>query len=279
MTEKIDLDVPALKKQFERDGYLLLRNVLPKDKTEQLNEVDTRIIAEEPEALSYNIYHCVKRDSALLDLIDEPTLLPLVVNILGYNIQLHISHLTVRKPNPMDRKTETGSFIHWHQDGPHPEFPMINGLTSMYYLKICYILSDMSEPNRGNTKIIPGSHRIPNFKPNQRDVNVPNEHELQICGKPGDAFLFAQNLWHAGAPNRSTYNRRQLFIGYSPVWMRPIDYHKAAPELLDGADPIRRQLLGEISPNFFKYYVPEEKMVPLKSLWIGDSGKSIYTDG
>jgi ectoine hydroxylase-related dioxygenase (phytanoyl-CoA dioxygenase family) len=79
-------------------------------------------------------------------------------------------------------------------------------------------------------------------------------------------FLFPQNIWHAGAPNRSNHTRRQLFIGYSPLWMRPIDYHQASPELLAGADPIRRQLLGAISDNKFKYYVPDADMVPLRSL-------------
>ncbi|MDQ0887104.1 ectoine hydroxylase-related dioxygenase (phytanoyl-CoA dioxygenase family) [Paenibacillus sp. V4I9] len=100
---------------------------------------------------------------------------------------------------------------------------------------------------------------------------------MQICGKPGDVFLFAQNLWHAGSPNRSDFTRRQLFIGYSPIWMRPIDYHAASPALLEGADPIRRQLLGAISENYFKFYVPDESMVPLKELWLGDAAsKSEY---
>jgi hypothetical protein len=58
--------------------------------------------------------------------------------------------------------------------------------------------------------------------------------------------------------------------------MRPIDYHKASEKLLQDASPIRRQLLGEISDNKFKYYVPEESMVPLKELYLGDSGKSVY---
>ncbi len=270
MTRQVDVDIPALKKAFEKDGYLILRNVLPAERVAELNAEIDRIVGEEKEALAYNIYHSVERSPAILSLIDHPQLLKLIVNLMGYNIQLHISHLTVRKPNPNDRSTKTSSFIHWHQDGPHPKFPRIHGLTSLYYIKICYILSDMSEPNRGNTKIVPGSHLLPDYAPAQTNVDVPVDGEMQVCGKPGDVFIFPQNLWHAGAPNRSAFTRRQLFIGYSPIWMRPIDYHRASPALLEGADPIRRQLLGEISDNCFKYYVPEERMVPLKSLWLGD---------
>jgi len=265
----MNLDIPALVRQFEEDGYLLLRNALSQGQVDELNAAVDRIVGEEPESLAYNVYNSVERDASILELIDHPDLLPLMVNLLGYNIQLHISHLTVRKPNPNDLETTTNSFINWHQDGPHPQFPRIGGLTSTYYIKICYILSDMSEPNRGNTKIIPGSHKMPDFRPVQTDVNVPLENEMQICGKPGDVFIFPQNIWHAGSPNRSDYERRQLFIGYSPIWMRPIDYHRASPQLLQDADPIRRQLLGDISDNCFKYYVPEESMVPLNQYWLG----------
>lgn len=268
-----------LVEQFEREGFLLLRNVLCEDRVNRLNAVIDRLLSEEEEALSYNLYHSVARDPEILSLIDEPTVLPLMVNLVGFNLQLHISHLTVRKPNPQDEKTETNSFINWHQDGPHPQFPSHAGITPLYYVKACYILSDMSEPNRGNTKIIPGSHRKPNFEPQQSDVSVPVEGELQVCGKPGDVFIFGQNLWHAGAPNRSEHTRRQLFFGYSPLWMRPIDYHKASEELLEGEDPIRRQLLGEISSNPFHHYVPGASMVPCKQMWLGDRGnKSVYLD-
>lgn len=267
----MNLNIPALTKQFHEEGYLLLQGALSETKVEELNNTIDRIVSEEPESLAYNVYNSVERDPAILSLIDHPSLLPLMVNLMGYNIQLHISHLTVRKPNPNDVRTATNSFINWHQDGPHPQFPKIGGLTAPYYVKICYILSDMSEPDRGNTKIIPGSHRKAGFQPIQTDVKVPVEGELQICGKPGDVFIFPQNLWHAGSHNRSAFTRRQLFIGYSPLWIRPIDYHQASPALLEGADPVRRQLLGAISDNCFKYYVSEAAMVPLKQYWLGGS--------
>jgi ectoine hydroxylase-related dioxygenase (phytanoyl-CoA dioxygenase family) len=269
------LDIPALIEQFNEDGYLILPGVLSEEKVNRLNAAIDRIIAEEPDSLAYNIYNSIERDDEIAALIDEPALLPLMVNLLGYNIQLHISHLTVRKPNPNDVKTESHSFINWHQDGPHPQFPKQDGITSTYYIKTCYILSDMSQPDRGNTKIIPGSHNKP-FHPESQDVNGLVDGEVQVCGKPGDVFIFPQNLWHAGAPNRSEFTRRQLFLGYSPIWMRPIDYRTASERLLENASPYRKQLLGVIDENPFKYYVPSESMVPLKELYNQDAGKSVY---
>lgn len=261
----IGSSIPELSKQFNEEGYLVLKGVLSADKVARLNAVIDEIVAEEPESLSYNIYNSVERHEEIASLIDQPLVLPLIAQLLGYNIQLHISHLTVRKPNPDNLRTETNSFINWHQDGPHPQFPTIDGLTSMYYIKACYILSDMSMPNRGNTKIIPRSHnRV--YQPDSDNVRAELPDEIQICGEPGDVFIFPQNLWHAGAPNHSDQTRRQLFLGYSPIWMRPIDYKIPSERLLNNSNPVRKQLLGIISENPFNYYVPDDSMVPLKQM-------------
>lgn len=261
----MESNISELTKKFQDEGYLLLKGVLTADKVTRLNAVIDGILTEEPDSLSYNVYNSVERHDEIASLIDEPSVLPLIIQLLGYNIQLHISHLTVRKPNPEDVRTETSSFINWHQDGPHPQFPTIDGLTSMYYIKACYILSDMSEPDRGNTKIIPRSHnRV--YQPDSQNVREKLPNEIQICGEPGDVFIFPQNLWHAGAPNHSDQTRRQLFLGYSPIWMRPIDYKIPSERLLKDASPVRKQLLGMISDNPFNYYVPDDSMIPLKQL-------------
>lgn len=257
--------------KFNDEGYLLLKGVLSEDKVTRLNAAIDAILDAESESLSYNVYNSVERDEEIASLIDEHSVLPLIVQLLGYNIQLHISHLTVRKPNPGDVQTATSSFINWHQDGPHPQFPSIRGLTSTYYIKVCYILSDMSKPDRGNTKIIPGSHnRV--YQPDTDNVREKLLDEIQICGNPGDVFIFPQNLWHSGAPNHSNLTRRQLFLGYSPIWMRPIDYKVPTERLLKDASPIRKQLLGSISDNPFNYYVPDDSMVPLKG-WLQNTNK------
>jgi LytS/YehU family sensor histidine kinase len=83
------------------------------------------------------------------------------------------------------------------------------------------------------------SERIrPASKERFTGIGLPNVHNKLRLHYP-------QNLCHAGAPNRSPYTRRQL--------------------------------LGDISDNCFKYYVPEETRVPLKQLWQGGAaGSSAY---
>ena len=66
-----------------------------------------------------NIYTQVSRDDAILDLVDHPSTFPLVYDILGWNVQLYISHLIVYPPEPSGteafktKKTGNG----WHIDG------------------------------------------------------------------------------------------------------------------------------------------------------------------
>ena len=264
------LEIEKLLEAYRAQGYVKIEGALSPERVEALNRAIDEVIAEEPPSLSYSLRNTVARHPAIADLMDDESILPLIVNILGYNIQLHLSHLTVRHANPdrgenPSRKNSVG----WHQDGPVPRFPRVGGVTPLYYLKVCYILSDMTEPHRGNTKIVPNSGDAPFelvYKEGSRDEV---EGELQMCGKPGDAFVFPQNLWHAAAPNLSDLTRRQLFIGYSYLWMRPLDYHKVEEHQLEGASPVRRQLLGQLGVDPFNYYVATriESGLPLKAYY------------
>ena len=57
-----------------------------------------------------------------------------------------------------------------------------------------------------------------------------------------------------------------LFLGYSYRWFRPRDDMTVA-HYLPGADPIRRQLLGESPNGGFGYTSPADVDVPLKT-WL-----------
>jgi ectoine hydroxylase-related dioxygenase (phytanoyl-CoA dioxygenase family) len=257
-----EANVPELLRTYHEEGYIKLEGVLSQDRVDRLNAAIDEILAEEPQSYNYSIRNAAARHSEVAALIDDPHVLPLIVNILGYNIQLHLSHLTVRHHNPDQEPSRSKkNTVGWHQDGPVPAFPSVGGVMPLMYLKICYILSDLTDPYRGNTKIVPRSGDSP-FTPVYKDENEV-EGELQICGQPGDAFIFPQNLWHAAAPNLTTISRRQLFIGYSYLWMRPLDYHQVEPHQLENASPIRRQLLGQLDEEPFNYYVVTKIQTPL----------------
>lgn len=257
------LNIKEIIATFRDQGYVKLENVLSAERVNRLNQAIDEILAQEPSRFIYDIRNAVERHPEIAALIDEPMFLPIIVNLLGYNIQLSLSHLTEKRYNPDAPPSKHAAG--WHQDGPVPLFPHVGGVTPLLYMKICYILSDLSEPNRGNTTVIPQSGNRPYNLQYKEDGGV--EGAVQICGKPGDVFLFAQNIWHSPSPNFSTLTRRQLFMGYSYLWMRPLDYHHVADHLLEDASPERLQLLGQADTDPFNFYVATHTKpeLPLKA--------------
>jgi Phytanoyl-CoA dioxygenase (PhyH) len=274
--------IEPAKQVFERDGFVMLRNVLtPEDLTGLHADID-ELLEEKgnPDALSS--FGAALAYPNVMRLAEHARVLPLVVNLLGFNLQLHLSSLNVKKPVEQANgdRFQGGKFdagkasggIDWHRDGPSPQFPYVHD----YSVKVCFIVSDLSEPGRGNTKVVPGSHRDPAFRPRHGDASRPLAGEVEICGAPGDVMIFAQNLWHSATFNHSPIERRLAFIGYSACWMRPVDYATVPAALLEGASPNLRQLLGDIGPTTFHHYMGAD--MPLQSLWLGEEPVSCYAN-
>lgn len=209
------------------------------------------------------IRNCVLHDEAFLELLDWPATVPLVIDLLNWNIQMITSHLIVRAPSPPDADDHWKG-EGWHRDGgtsshemqePHPRL----------LIKIAYWLSDLSEPGRGGIRFVPGSHRMIG-RPAQADGAPDPYGAIEVCANPGDAVLFEQRLWHAVGPNRSHLTRKSLFFGYGYRWLRPMDYVTMPEELLAKCSPIRRQLLGDAKTDL-GYYLPQDEDVPLRAWW------------
>lgn len=274
------IEMDGLKADFARDGFVILRNVLAPESIAALNADMDRIMADEGQPNAHTVFNAAMQFPSVMKLLENETILPIVVNLLGFNLQLHVSTLSIKRPlEKVDDTTfrggkiptgATSASLNWHRDGPSPQFPHVQDFS----VKVCYILSDLTVPDRGNTKVIPGSHRAPDYRPAQGDSNVPLPDEFQICGAPGDAFIFTQNLWHGASFNLSDVERRLAFIGYGACWTRPIDYKTVPPEIMEGASPMLRQLLGDVGPASFNHYMPES--MPLKELWQGAEPVSSY---
>jgi ectoine hydroxylase len=257
----------TVKSAFDRDGFLLVRDALPVELVERLITAADRLYHEgvSAQGLSernhWQMRNCIGADPVFLDILDNPAILPLVVEILGWDIHLITSHLIVRPPSPAG----TDRFFKgegWHRDGGQSSWEMTEPHPRLF-LKVAYFLSDQSETGRGNTMVIPGSNRLTGAPAQSPDEPHPYG-AIEICGKPGDAFLFEQRTWHAVGPNFSDITRKTLFMGYGFRWVRAMDYLTPDPNLLARTDdPIRRQLLGEVKTPM-GIYLPTDDDVPLR---------------
>lgn len=258
--------------QFERDGFLHLPALLSSEETAHYLEVVETLCADFRAEKSLEAHQTVEirnaiaRSSQLLDLISHPVALGAMLDILGANIQLTTSHVFARTPNAGEKMSFKA--IDWHADGPTPRPPTVEGewgpVEPRLYAKIGYFLTDLSQPNMGNLRVVPGSHRRA-AKP-EMDATGEPKGMVELQTRPGDGVLFENRCWHAVGPNLSTQARRNIYIGYCHRWMKAIDFQSQSAELLALADPIQKQLLGA-STHELSFYLPSRTPadVPLLS--------------
>lgn len=254
---------------WESDGYLMVRGALTAPEVESVVAALDRLQAASPPAPGtvFNAFDVVEADDAFLDLMDHPSVLGLVADLMGANVQLLMSQAMVRPPT---RSIALG----WHHDGPKPyPFPAAGGLVPLLNLKIGWFLTDLSSPNLGNFVVVPGSHvkgvnpprgQLQHSASETTEMNSEMPGAVQVLARPGDAILFHNELWHAVAPSTSTGPRKVLYYAYGPSWLRLNDRDAPSPELVARVDPVRRQLLGALSrPEDHGGMHPGEEGLPL----------------
>jgi len=245
---------------FERDGFLLLEGALPPDRIELLTTAVDRVwwrhLGEAGEAL--HLLAFLGEDEAFLELLDWPVTFPIVCDLLGWNIFMYHCHLDVHPPVSGDGPTTWG----WHQDGGRQNVDLDAHPRPRLSVKVAYFLSDVSEARRGNTLIIPGSHRW-DVLPRPEDGLTNPEGVVPILARPGDALVFDRRLWHSRSANCSGITRKALFYAYTYRWIRPRDNMPIDPTWVDRLTPARRQLLGAAT-GAIGYWLPSDDDVPLR---------------
>lgn len=258
---------------FEEQGYLHIPACLDRTTADLLEAEMDRIReacrADRPEVKNLFFPDFVGRSERFAELVDHPAVLPVVAAVLGYNIYLYHSHLGIteqERPTGSELPTPLG----WHQDSGRVNLDMETVPRPRLSLKASFWISDVSETDRGNFYIIPGSHRSDTMELPEKGLP---ERAMAVTAGRGDVVLFDRRLWHARSHNRSPVTRKVLFYGYGYRWIRTKDEMTIPQPLLDAANPVRQQLLGGTG-NCNQRYRGEE--APLKE-WMEEQG--IPTDG
>jgi len=109
----------------------------------------------------------------------------------------------------------------WHQDGGSRQNREIETTPRpRLSVKVAYWLSDVSEPGRGNLKVVPGSHMVNWIDgPPRRDIEWPDpDGAIEVTAEPGDAVFFDRRIWHTRSRNYSEHTRQAVFFGYTCRW-------------------------------------------------------------
>jgi ectoine hydroxylase len=257
-------------RRFEEQGFILIENFFSQAELNRLlsaiDEVAALVRADKglSEHDPFSLFNALRHHEAFLDLIDNPRILPMVVDAIGWNIQTRITHLDYRPPYPKGLQAgELGTGegadlkagyknIVWHPDLAEPylfEAPSLDGRLPFMEIKVGYYLSDLTQPNSGAICLVPGSHLRPPQELRDMNRRVPRDQFIELNVPANTALLWRTQVWHCVTPNLSDRVRKVFYVGYHYRWLRPTDYIQQDPELIARSSPIRRQLLGALDPT------------------------------
>jgi len=238
--------------RFDRDGYLVIRGALGKDEVEAARHAVDLVYAAAAKAGSLgpngsmHLLSAVTNCPDIVGLIDHPATFRCVWSVLGWNIHIYHSHLDVHPPV---RERDPFRF-EWHQAGGRQNREVETTPRPRLSVKLAYWLSDVSEPGRGNLKIVPGSHLLNWIDgPPRRDIVWPDlDGAIEVTAEPGDALFFDRRIWHARSPNHSEVARKAVFFGYTYRWtaIRDVIAPVRWSDWFGQLTPVQQQLLGGI---------------------------------
>ena len=242
---------PEQRRQFNEEGYLIMRGAIDSETVSTLVEAGDRLVASDrelnrqrrPGGLYDGFRNCVSMDDAFLPLITNPKVFSIVAQLLSPWLSLLTSHLIFRHPDPPG-SSGTDRLPGWHRDHFMSMRDLGDQVIPRHSLKVAYYLTDLSEPNSGVTMMAAGSNQL------KQPIEIPQGQvdpatKVEPLLNPGDAVFFENRTWHAGAANLTDRIRKAIMIGYSYDWITPTDYRTQAPELVEKLSPIERYLFGE----------------------------------
>lgn len=249
------MEKPQALLSYETQGFVHLPGVMEPAFLARLKPAFDRAVAKyaqqwlaggESTTPSFNLKHILDEDDVFVDLVDLSTVFPLLVEILGSDIQLVITQARLFRPG--------ATFVPpWHSDldGVRGVDP---GQAPRLVAKIHFYPEDLS-PDQGCLAFIPGSHRYPIGTQRPRiDHRQDSSLFRKIVPKAGDAVLFNPHVFHMCLDNSSTRVRKSLIYTYGHFWMK--NYPSAVPRDLNrlATTQHRKQLFGVCSSSSGDYF-------------------------
>jgi ectoine hydroxylase-related dioxygenase (phytanoyl-CoA dioxygenase family) len=240
---------PAQAAQFDRDGFVVVEDVLDADEVAAaLDEIDPleaqtdaflatrpggRLSILESGAITFSI-HLVTRSAALRRLAAHPTIAGICHDLVGDDVNLYWDQAVYKKPEKPRR-------FPWHQD---------NGYTYVepqQYLTCWLALTNATEEN-GCPWVVPGLHRAGTLR--HRFVDPLGyecfEHAPDAVVAPvraGGIVVFSSLTPHLTGPNVTAAVRKAYILQYAPLGATILDGdpHAGPPTGRRGCDLPDRQ--------------------------------------
>jgi ectoine hydroxylase-related dioxygenase (phytanoyl-CoA dioxygenase family) len=230
--------------QLQRDGYVLLPDVLAPHEVERARDELHRILEDTPYGRddfegkrTRRVYALFGKTRALDRLATDPTVLALLDRVLG---EYHLS-----APTAIDIGPGEGCQPLHPDDAiyplPRPHAELV--------VNIMWPLDDFTEAN-GATRIVRGSHTWVDQLP------TPDTPTVNIAMPAGSALVYLGSVWHGGGANTTETSRLGVVMHYARAWLRPVENHVLVvpPDVASTLPERLQELLGyNIASPFIGY--------------------------
>jgi ectoine hydroxylase-related dioxygenase (phytanoyl-CoA dioxygenase family) len=213
--------------QYDRDGYLLVKEVVSAEQLSRLQEIaydwieESRNVSENNDRYDLDEGHSAdtprltrvkaphRQNPYFWDVLRQSGMASVLEDLVGPNVLLQTSKLNTKAPGG-------GASVEWHQDLAF--YPLSNDSVLAFGL----LLEDVDLEN-GPLQVIPGSHKGPTLDHSNSDgvfcgAVDPDDPDFEqdkivtITGKAGDMTVHHGRILHGSAPNHS--DRARLIAFY-----------------------------------------------------------------
>lgn len=246
---------------FEKNGYLIVRNLLSQNQIAKLIEAGDRIFSthnapkrqQKAGGLWDSYRNCLSLDDEFIPLLTHPKIISYIVQLLGPNIQLLTSHLIYRFPDPPETSGNYRPFG-WHRDIALLPEDLGHAAIPKLMVKAAFYLTGLTEKNSGATLFLPESNLL------KTELTIPDgyadpEGAVEPFLNAGDCLLFENRTWHAVGANLHGSTRKSVMMGYGYRWLKPVDYVSQSSELVSKLDEFGKFLVGEKPSGSTKFRI------------------------
>ena len=227
------------------DGYVVMEDALTPEQVEAIRRAyDAQIAMENapPEQRRIEIKRILEKDEEFANLMDLPTVFPIVRQLIGADIELASGGELDHKLGPSSAHIGWHNDFQWMTNVPYPR--------QNFWVRCTYFIDNVTE-EMGPFTLLPGSHLSDRSCPqNWKSVNgqpIYVEGQLGIVGKAGSCLVNNTEIWHTNTPNMTTSARRLVMILYKHAWMKSWQegYELSSEFSSAQTDPLRKQLCGQ----------------------------------
>jgi len=212
-------NLTEIKETYDRDGFVIVRDVLDTDLVSELDRHIDWLIEHHPDLRPERLGHwLIAEDPFWVRFISDQRLLDVASTLIGPNIAFFAADYIAKPPRD-------GQAVSWHQDANYW------GLEPMEVITVWFAVSQSTCEN-GCVRVIPGSHRLGpidhrsqtdtvNLLNSEVDPAVVNERQaVDVQLNPGDVSVHHPLMLHGSKANTSSQWRRGGSIQYMPVTTR-----------------------------------------------------------